>query len=204
MSNQTSEIEQPILSKEAIRGAIQYECRYTNNSIRNIAAKFKVSPKTVMKWKKRDFVADAKKTRTPKLKSKHIEYIRKLADGKYTGIDQASSRMIASSLERKFNKNLKKITFSICHSTVNKVLNKILSKPRKSKQTFKLSGKNKDSRINFIKWIKENKVKGNDIFFTDESRFLLDTPLNPQTNQIRFNKEDIKKLRDGDQELYER
>ena len=33
--------------------------------------------------------------------------------------------------------------------------------------------------------------------------FFLDTPLNPQTNQIRFNQEDLAKLKSGE-ELYEK
>ncbi len=94
--------------------------------------------------------------------------------------------------------------FTISHSTVNKLLNKVLTRPRKAKTTFKLTDTNKDKRIELIQWVKDNKVKGKDIFFTDESRFLLDTPLNSQTNQIRFNKEDEKKLKSGDTKIYEK
>ena len=34
--------------------------------------------------------------------------------------------------------------------------------------------------------INNNGVKGEEIFFTDEKRFLLNVPLNKQTNQIRL------------------
>ena len=37
-----------------------------------------------------------------------------------------------------------------------------------------------------------------------QKRFLLDTPLNPQTNQIRFNQEDLAKLKSGEEKLYEK
>jgi transposase len=204
MSSPTNKIAQPVPSKEAIRGAIQIACFDKTLTIRQIALKFNVTVATVMKWKKRSFVTDAVRNRKTKLKSKHIEFIKKMADGKYTGIEQASSRQIAYKLQRKFNRNLKKMVFTICHSTVNKVLNKVLCRPRKAKTTFKLTDQNKDKRIELIQWVKDNNVKGKDIFFTDESRFLLDTPLNAQTNQIRFNKEDEMLLKSGDTKIYEK
>ena len=204
MSNPSNKIPQIIPSKEAIRGAIQHSCYENTLTIRQIALKFDVAPSTVMKWKRRSSVSDSIRIRKSKLKPRHIQFIKKMADGKYTGIDQASSRMIAYKLQRKFNRNLKKMAFTVCHSTVNKILNKVLSRPRKAKTTFKLTKENKDKRIELIEWVKANNVKGKDIFFTDESRFLLDTPLNPQTNQIRFNKEDQKKLKLGDTEIFEK
>jgi transposase len=123
MSIPSNKIAQPILSKEAIRGAIQHACYAKTLTIRQIALKFNVTTSTVMKWKKRSSVSDASRNRKTKLKPKHIRFIQKMADGKYTGIDQASSRQIAYKLQRKFNRNLKKMTFTICHSTVNKLLN---------------------------------------------------------------------------------
>ena len=195
---------EPKLSKQAIRGAMQYDSHYSNLTTSQIAEKYKVSIKTVLKWKKRTSVQDLPRNRRSKLKPHHIRFIKKLADGKFTGFEQASSRVIANLLETRFNKDKKKLNFTICHSTVNKALNKALSRPRKAKKTFQLTGKNKESRINFIKWVKENKVKGQDIFFTDESRFLLDTPLNPQTNQIRFNQVDLLRLKSGDPVIYEK
>ena len=38
----------------------------------------------------------------------------------------------------------------------------------------------------FSKYILEEKIKGDDIFFTDEKIFLLDFMPNKQTNQVRF------------------
>ena len=122
----------------------------------------------------------------------------------FTGIDQASSRVIAYKLNQKFNKNKRKSNFKLSHSTVNTILNKELSKPRRAKKTFLITHKNKEDRMEFIKLVREKKIKGEDIFFTDESRFLLDTPLNPQTNQMRFTKEETQRYRDGDATLFEK
>ncbi len=94
----TNKIAQPIPSKEAIRGAIQIACFDKTQTIRQIALKFNVNPGTVMKWKKRSFVTDATRIRKSKLLSKHMAFIKEMADGKYTGIDQASSRQIAYKL----------------------------------------------------------------------------------------------------------
>jgi len=193
-----------MISKEALRGAIQWECQNSNLTLNQIAEKFKVSKMTVIKWKKRDYVNAKERNRKCKANKRHIAFIKKMGDGKYTGIEQASCRMIAAKLIRHFNKGLKSIKFSLGKSTVNKILNQVLSKPRKTKQTFRLYKKDKIKRIDFIKYIKQMQINGKDIFFTDESRFLLDTPLNPQTNQIRFNQEDLAKLRSGEEKLYEK
>ena len=41
-----------------IRGAIHHDCKHYNLSIKAIAGKYKVAPKTVIKWKKRDSLED--------------------------------------------------------------------------------------------------------------------------------------------------
>ena len=198
------EDQQPKLCKEALRGAIKFDCMYSTLSMRQIANKYQVNLSTVQTWKKRDFVTDKKKIRKPKAQRKHIDFIKNLGDGKYTGIQQASARQIAYKLNEHFNRGLKKLQFSLSYSTVNKILNRELSKPRKTRTTFKLRTKDKVSRVSLIQYLKDNNLGGENIFFTDECRFLLDTPLNPQTNQIRFNKEDLKKLKAGNNDFYEK
>ena len=171
--------------------------------MRQIAKKFGVNLSTVQTWKKRKYVNDKIRVRASKAKRKHIKFITKLADGKYTGIHQASARMITYKFNKHFNKG-RKVKFTLGRSTVNKILNRELSKPRKIRTTFKLTPKNKEKRIELINYVKANNIKGQDIFFTDECRFLLDTPVNPQTNQIRFNKMDLIRLKNGDNVIYEK
>ena len=119
---QTNKIIQTEPTKESVRGAIQYDCYHSKLTIRQIAEKYHVTPVTVMKWKKRKFITDKPRNRISKLKPKHIEYIKKIADGKFTGIDQASSRMIAYNLQRKFNRNLKKMVLILFFGQINKAL----------------------------------------------------------------------------------
>ena len=196
--------QKPKLSKEALRGAIQWDCQNSGLTMRQIAAKFNVNLNTVQKWKKRSSVQDKIRIRKSKVNKRHINFIKKLADGKYTGTQQASAKVITYKLNKHFNKGLKKYKFSLATSTVNKVLNRELSKPRKTKTTFKLTKINKDKRVELIEYLRTNNIHAKDILFTDECRFLLDTPLNPQTNQIRFNKKDLSLLKSGDNEVFEK
>ena len=52
--------------------------------------------------------------------------------------------------------------------------------------------------------IKKKKIQGKDIFFTDEKRFILNAPLNRQTNQIRVDDEGYKEYKSGKGKLYEK
>ena len=52
--------------------------------------------------------------------------------------------------------------------------------------------------------IKEKNIKGQDIFFTDEKRFLLDIQLNRQTNQIRLSKEGKKECIEEKGKIFEK
>ena len=52
--------------------------------------------------------------------------------------------------------------------------------------------------------IKEKKITGKNIFFTDEKRFILNSPLNSQTNQIRLNSKGLQEYKSGEGKLYEK
>ena len=52
--------------------------------------------------------------------------------------------------------------------------------------------------------ILEKKIKAKQIFFTDKKRFILNSPLNRQTNQIHMNKEREKKFNDGKGAFFEK
>ena len=84
------------------------------------------------------------------------------------------------------------------------ILRKAFKRLRRARTTFKLTDINKDSRKRFANYIIENRITGRDIFFTDEKRFLLDTPLNPQSNQIRLCKKSYQKLKAGDEKIEEK
>ena len=167
------------LSRESIRGAIQVMCQKSNMTLKEISDCLGVSIPTVQKWKNRESTAAQKRKRKSKLSFEIKRYIFKQAKDKYTGIEHASSRKIANRVNKKFK-------IHVCHSTVNNYLRKVFRKPRRARTTFKLTENNKDVRKEFVRYILKNSIKRNEIYFTNEKCFMLDTPLNPQSNQIRL------------------
>ena len=69
------------ISKDALRGSIQWECQNSNLTKNQIAEKFKVSKNTVIKWKKRDYINDKERNRKCKANKRHIAFIKK--DGRW-------------------------------------------------------------------------------------------------------------------------
>jgi hypothetical protein len=65
---------------------------------------------------------------------------------------------------------------------------------------FYLNEKQKLTRLRFCEYIESQQLTGRDIFFTDESPFLFRTFLNKSTNQMRFSKKSLKKLKEGNEE----
>ena len=183
------------ISKEAIRGAIQTECIRKELTIREISKKYKVTVSTVMKWKNRENVLDKKRVRKLKMNRNIQNYVFNQAEGKFTGIEHASSRKIARRIKRKFG-------IQVSHVSVNSLLKKQFKKPRRANKTFYLTDLNKLQRKQFSKNIAQKGIRGDSIFFTDEKIFCLNVPLNPQTNQIRLSKKNIKKLNSGNTELF--
>ena len=52
--------------------------------------------------------------------------------------------------------------------------------------------------------IKEKSIAGKEIFFTDEKKFVLNCPLNKQTNQIRLDKSGYAEYKSGKGTLFEK
>ena len=78
--------------------------------------------------------------------------------------------------------------------TSSRILNKKLGKPRKIKKVFSTNNKKKQERIKFCNKILELGLRGEDLFFTDES--IMD--LSPFINEkIRLSKENNEKLKKG-------
>ena len=86
---------------------------------------------------------------------------------------------------------------------MNNWLKKILKRPLKTKKAF-FKRKDKDKRIDFKEMIKEKKIESKDIFLTDEKRFILNPPLNRQTNQIRVDEKGYKEYKSGKGHLFEK
>ena len=186
------------IEKEKLRCAIQiYWKTHPNSKDTEIAKLFKVSNNFVGRWKNKKNYMNSKRKRKGKITKKIRRFLLKNAKNKFTGIEGGSSRKLARKIRKKFSVKL-------CHSTVNNYLKKIFGKPKKASKTFLLRKKDKEARIKFGKMIKEKGIKGNEIFFTNEKRFLLDIPLNRQTNQIRLSEEGKKECYNRKGKIYEK
>ena len=174
-------ISQNILPKKNI--AITIKTNYqAGMKQRDIACLLKVSKQVVNYWIHHPIIE--KRKRRTKLIRKEKNIIIKWA--KCKSINLVSARRI----QRRFNSLSKKKKEQNCQkkvslSTVNRTLNKHLSKPKQIKKVFFLSSTNKEQRIKFLRFMKKNEIEPGDIFFTDESTFNLSSYFN-RYYKIRF------------------
>jgi len=180
------------------RSAIQILAK-ENPNLKNkeIAKIVGTSIMTVCRWKNEMQFNDKKRKRKSKLSKNIKNFIIKKASNKFTGVNKASTRKLSLEINKEFN-------ISVSHSTINIWLRKLLKKPIKAKKTFFLRKKDKRRRMEFLEMIKEKNITGQNIFFTDEKRFILNPPLNSQTNQIRLNSKGFKEYQSGEGKLYEK
>ena len=109
-------------------------------------------------------------------------------------------------MKKKYKKNLilcqkekgENATKKVSLSTVNRILNKYISKPKQIKKIFFLSTTNKIQRLQFLKFMKRNQIDPSKIFFTDESVFNLSSYFN-RNYKIRLSKETQKKINRGNE-----
>ena len=110
-----------------------------------IAKLFGISPQKVNYWVHHSIITHKK--RRMKLTRNERSIIIKWARNKPIII--ASAKIIQNKFNHlpkyKKEKNFKKI----CVPTINKILNKFISKPKKMRKIFVLSEKNKEQRYNF-------------------------------------------------------
>ena len=184
-------------SDEKTRSIIQHlyhDLKLNPTEIRKITGK---SRTLVYKWIKRTDIKPKIRQRKLKMKDSTKDFIINECKGKQTIRDNASSRKIADKVISQNYEN------HICHSTVNNLLRKELAMSRKIGKTFYLTHENKIARVKFAQMIIDDGIKGKDIFFTDEKKFQQNPSVNSQINRIRFDKDQDKKLRQGDPVLKE-
>lgn len=165
-------------------------------SLRKIERTLSFSRTSIRIWINRPDLQPKKRVKKKLKVTQEIkDFCCELAKNKWTGKDGASCRKITTVVNKEFNTNLH-------YTTINSILRKSLSRPIKCKNTFLLNEKQKEKRLLFCKWVIDNQVKGDDIFFTDEKRFYLHKPMNRQTNKIRLSKSNSKKLKEGDSQVF--
>ena len=127
------------------------------------------------------------------------KYIYNQFANKWTGgEDKRSIRNIMAKVNRKFNLKGKE---KISRSAIQRFALLEFGKPRKTLKRPLLTGKHLSKRKEFADYIINEKVDYNNIFFTDEKRFLLNFVPNKQTYQIRLTKENQMKLKQGNEEI---
>ena len=79
------------------------------------------------------------------------------------------------------------------------MLNKFIGKPRVIRKVFHLKPIDNNLRVQFCKFMKDNGIGPENIFFTDESVFPLYAYMNKGTNKIRLSRKTRRKLKSGDE-----
>ena len=172
------------LDEECITRAAIVKLKLLNYPIKKIRRILDVSRMLAWKWSHfENFEASGK--RKKKLNEDEKQFLLKKTEGKIIGIDAPSSRELKKEFFEEYNKN-------VSHITINNILNQNLSKPLKIINTFFLTDSHEEKRKKFAKFILENNINTDNLFFTDECRVVLFPKLNKQNNVIRFNKEDRK------------
>lgn len=123
-------------------------------------------------------------------------FIFELARNKKTLTDRVSGECLSSKIFTEFGVN-------VSSWSVRRSLNTLLHAPRRLMITFTLDNNAKIKRAAFAKKMIERDIDSNEIFFTDEKRFLLQRKPNKATELIRLDHETYIKLRQGDPDTVE-
>ena len=161
-----------------------------------IADLFKITKQRVNYWIHHSI---KKRTRRTKLTRKEISKIVKWARDKPI----IECRVSAKNIQAKFNKLPKRMKEGkkkkISLSTANRILNKYISKPKIIRNVFFLKPADRQLRVEFCKFMRDNNIGPENLFFTDESVFPLWSYMNKGTNKIRISKKTRKKLKAGNE-----
>jgi len=128
--------------------------------------------------------------------------LKKCANKSTGGKDGISLNFLISQINH--SKSLRrrlKFTGKISKSSLHRFIHSKFGKTYKIRKKPLLKDDHKRSRKQFTEYIKEEEIKGEDIFFTDEKLFLLDFIPNKQTNQFRLSNCMKKKLRKGNESV---
>ena len=162
-----------------------------------VAKHLGISKQKVSRWAHNPI---KERTRRTKLNEEYIDKIINMAKNKPTS--EMGSRKIANLINSELKE--KNVTdkngkiLSVTKSTINTYLKKRHLKVRKIKKIFSLTKKQKKQRVEFCQNILKNKIKGESIFFTDETQIKLGGYTN---DYIRLSEENEKRLKKGDEEV---
>ena len=161
---------------------------------KDISKLFDISKQRINYWLHHPIIK--KRKRKEKLNRNERNLIIKWAKDK--PINLASAKII----QRRFNilskKYKEKRAKKISLSTTNKMLNKYVSKQKNIRKVFCLEKSEKSKRLQFLKFMRLNKITPSNIFFTDESIFNLSSYFN-KNSKIRITKKTQRLIKDGNE-----
>ena len=160
-----------------------------------ISELFKISKQRVNYWIHHG-VLNKRKRRTKLTRNEKLILIKWAKDKPINLASAKKLQMKFNSLPRtkKENKLQKKISLS----TANKTLNSGLSKPKQIRKVFYLTINEKAKRLNFLRFMKQNNLFPDKIFFTDESVFNIASYFN-KNYKIRLSKRTSKLIKNGNE-----
>ena len=92
-----------------------------------------------------------------------------------------------------------KLNISISKATVCRILKNEFGKPRKIRKVFFLNEKQKDQRLEFCHEILKRGIRGDQIFFSDETKIEMGSYIH---DYIRLSEENKDKLKKGDEDAF--
>ena len=177
------------LTAEDMRGVYRY-FSYLGFGAKAIATITCSCRKVVKKWtQNKDIKRKKRETKNLILTEEARNFIVDNSKDKWTAKDEASIPKIRARLRAELN------VIASC-TTINRYMKEIYGKPLKSKITFLLNENHLDRRVAFCENIIAKNIKSDDIFFTDEKRFMMRTPLNRGTNFIWIQKADKRRFKE--------
>ena len=167
------------------------------NSQKWVARELGISKQKISRWANNPI---KERTRRTKLNEEYIDKIINMATNKPTSVmgSRKIANLINAELKEKNVLGANGKILSVTKSTINTYLKKKGLKARKIKKIFSLTKRQKKQRVEFCENILKSNIKGESIFFTDETQIKLGSYTN---DYIRLSEENEKKLKKGDEEV---
>ena len=155
-----------------------------------------LDPKHCKKWVFNDTIMDKPRKRSSKITKLIGKRILELNSNQKT-LEGGSTHKIANTISYEFPE-----LDGISHQTIFNFVKKQGNKPLRITKKFSLKKIHSTKRFQFTEEIIKRKITSDQIFFTDEKYFGLNTAGNPQIDRLWTTPEFREKLKDGDEDAH--
>ena len=170
-------VEDPKITDEDLRGAarvLRYNFKFTK---KKIARTLKMNKNTVRTWVSRENPRRKARIAVRKITPEIELFIQGFAQCKWTVTDKRTLDNLRHAVFERFN-------VKVSRSTMHKTTKKLFGYALAGKKTFQLTMNHKKKRVIFCDRIIKDKVKGENILFTDEKIFTLRKYASSSTNKM--------------------